>query len=34
MLNPKIKQEHTIMKEFHEILNAIAKISEVQRMIP
>jgi len=22
------------MKEFHEILNAIAKISEVQRMIP
>lgn len=34
MLNKKIRQEHTIMKEFHDILNAIAKIEQVQRIIP
>ena len=34
MLNKKIRQEHTIMKEFHDILNAIAKIELVQRIIP
>lgn len=34
MLNKKIRQEHGIMEEFHKILNEIAKIPEIDRMIP
>ena len=34
MLNKKIRQEHGIMKEFHDVLETIAKIPEIQRMIP
>lgn len=34
MLHKKIKQEHTIMKEFHPFLEEIAHIPEIQRIIP
>jgi hypothetical protein len=34
MLNKKIRQEHGILEEFHKILNEIAKIEKIQRIIP
>lgn len=34
MLNKKIRQEHGILEEFHKVLNEIAKIPEIHRMIP
>lgn len=34
MLHKKIKQEHTIMDEFHPFLEEIARIPEIQRIIP
>lgn len=33
-LSDKIKQEHTILKEFYPLLNQIAEIDEVKRIIP
>ncbi len=34
MLNKKIRQEHGILPEFHKVLNEIAKIPEIHRLIP
>ena len=34
MLNKKIRQEHGILDDFHRILNDIAAIDIVQRLIP
>ena len=34
MLNKKIRQEHGILEEFHKVLNEIAKIPQIHRLIP
>ena len=34
MLNKKIRQEHWILEEFHKVLNEIAKIPQIHRLIP